>query len=142
MTVDRVLACLRKHPEWDDRRISKAVGAPLADVAAARKPAAKAAPKAAGISRTEFMALYDPTTKARNTLKAAVKLIERGQFYKDHELRKLAGCGDPALWRALANDPDEGFSKYQFRMGDQVWWSDPASVADLLAQHPKAKAVA
>lgn len=177
---ERVRACVAKHPDWTDRRVSRAVkGATAAMAADARGPQPKAAILAAcprhpqyrairppqvsceacqrlwaarghgrsatphgGISRAEFMAVYDPTTKARMALKAAVGTIERGRFYKDHELRRTSGCADPGLWRMLANDPAEGFTRYQFRMADQVWWSDPKSVAELLQTHPKAKAVA
>lgn len=177
---ERVLACLRRHPDWDDQRVRDALNVPtqlVRDARAGNPPAARpgrcrrhpqyramrpprvmcadclrlwaaAAPSGrrpavsrTGISRNEFMSLYDPTTRTRNMLKAAVKMIERGKFYKDHELRRMASCSDPSLWRALASDPAEGFTEHQFRMGDQVWWSDPASVADIIANHARAKGV-
>ena len=141
----KVKNCLSKHPTWEDTRVARTTAAPVGLIRAVRqgaKPEVKTSAGQGGITRAEFMSLHDPTTKMRVCLKEAVKLIGKGRFYKDHELRKMVGASDPALWRALAGDPDEGLTKYQFRMADTVWWTDPESAAAVISTHAKAKAVA
>lgn len=152
--TDRILNCLRKHPDWPDTRVANAMRCHIGPVREARRRSDSAARKTptglpqkaapqSGLTKAEFMAAYDPTTKMRLAIKTAAGMITKGRFYRDHELRKMAGYGggDTSLWRSIAADPDEGFVKYQFRMGDQIWWSDPVSVTDMIATHAKAKEV-
>lgn len=142
----KVKNCLVKHPGWDDTRVARSTAAPVGLIRTVRRGAVPVAKHLAasqgGITRSEFMSLHDPTTKMRQGLKEAVRLIVKGRFYKEHELRKMVGASDAALWRGLAGDPDEGFTKYQFRMGDTIWWTDPESAENLIGTHAKAKAVA
>jgi len=144
---DRVRACLAKHPDWKDERVGRATGARVAEIRAARggKPPAQEAAhqKKLGMTRGDFMAQYDPTTRVRRQLKAAAKIIQRGTIYKDYELRREVGCSDARLWREIAKDPEEGLSELQFVIsGEGVYWSDKATVADILRTVTKAKAVA
>ena len=157
-TEDKVTSCLARHPEWEDRRISKSCTVPVGMVRAERQRTSgvktytlapssstpKPTPQQAGgqkvgISKAEFMAQHDPTTRTRNMIAAAVKLIKPGHFIKDYELRKLAGCGDTGLWNAVASDPDEGFRKHRFQLDNSVWWTDARSRDEMLATNPKAK---
>jgi len=94
-----------------------------------------------GLSESEFLDKFDVNVKTRNQLKDAVRRIERKRFYPDHEMRRLVGCGDCRLWRDLANDPNEGFSQYQFKMRDAIYWSDPESVANILKSNSKASSI-
>lgn len=97
---------------------------------------------AVGISKAEFMAEYDPTTKTKLALRNVVREhLEDDRYIKDHELRKLAGVGDPRLWRDIADDPDEGFTKYQFEFGGTRWWTTPKSRDEMVSSNPKTKAV-
>ena len=155
---DKVASCLEKHPEWEDHRIANSCTVPIRMVRVARQQTAgvktyplaptssalKTTPQQTGgqkvgISKAEFMAQHDPTTRTRNMIAAAVKLIKPGHFIKDYELRKLAGCGDTGLWNAVASDPDEGFRKHRFQLDNSVWWTDARSRDEMLATNPKAK---
>ena len=93
------------------------------------------------ISETDFMQMYDPTTKTRYALDEVLRLIEPGSFIRDHILRKESGCGDPSLWRDIARDPDEPYWKYQFRMGEDVWWTDPDTAERVCQTNKKARRV-
>lgn len=149
--AQRIQRCMQIHPDWTDTRVANAMRCRIRPVHDARQRIGGGQPSAqpvkaaiqGGMSKTEFMAAYDPTTKMRLAIKSAIGMVAKGRFYRDHELRKMAGYGggDASLWRSIASDPDEGFTKYQFRMSDQIWWSDPGSVSDMLATHPKAKPV-
>jgi len=142
---DRIKLAIEKHPDWTDARIAKSFkGCRAAEVRRLRPAGIKAsAPiKKIGMSRGEFMARYDPTTRVRKQLAAAAKLIQRGIIYKDYELRREVGCSDARLWREIAKDPDEGLSELQFAVtGEGVYWSDAATVREILETVTKAKAV-
>lgn len=107
------------------------------------KPAAPAQTggQKVGLTKAEFMAQHDPTTRTRNMMAAAVKLIKPNHFIKDYELRKLSSCGDTGLWNAVASDPDEGFRKYRFGLDGSIYWTDPKSRDEMLATNPKAKEI-
>jgi hypothetical protein len=97
--------------------------------------------KKPGMSEAEFMGRYDSNIRVRNLLKQAVRLIEKNRFYPDHELRRMVHCGDCRLWRDLASDPDEGFTKHQFIINEVIYWSDPESVTKILKNNSKTRSL-
>ena len=103
MSEDRIKLCLSKHPEWDDRRIAKAIQAPVDDVRAVRKlyavrpgetiypghpkadpePAAPA-PPAGGFSLRGVRLL---SKKPADCMKARLYALRRGMGYKVESLQ-------------------------------------------------------
>jgi hypothetical protein len=147
----RIQKCIVAHPTWDDHRVAAAMRCHVGDVRAGRaKPAASSAPHppatpltkpTVGMSRAEFLAQYDPMTKVLNAMRGAIKIIRAGHYYKDHILRQEAGIHDLVTWRGVSKSPDYEFRKYQFRIKDEIFWTDPASAAAELENNPNAKEV-
>ena len=95
-----------------------------------------------GLSRKEFMSEYDPATKTKLVLRKVIsEHLEDDRYISDYELRKLAGIGDPRMWRDIANDPDEDFTKYQFEACGKRWWTTPKSRDEIVTSSSKMKAV-
>ena len=89
------------------------------------------------------MADRDPVVKVRTALQEAVELLNKnkGRVVKNHEMRKVVSCGDPGLWRDLAQDPEEGFTQYQFIWQSEHWWADAETVTALIETKKKARRV-
>lgn len=98
---------------------------------------------AIGISMEEFLEEHDPTAKMRSMLKRAVAVVmdNSGRLIRDCELRREVGCGDSRFWADIARDPSEGFTKYQFKWKDDLYWSDPATVSATCKKYRQAKAL-
>ena len=152
MNQQEAQALVKKH-HGQVRTAAKAAGIPsttlrrrLQGVGPRAAPPAPESPqpkkRRLGLSEREFLQKFDVNVRMRGLLAQAVKQIERRRFYQDHEMRRLVSCGDARLWRDLASDPGEGFSKYQFRMGDTVYWTDPETVNDILSKNSKARPLA
>jgi hypothetical protein len=102
----------------------------------------KPSKKKAGMSRDEFMREFDPITKTRAAIQTAIEMyVESDRYIKENEMKKLAGINDPRIWRDVVDDPDEGFTEYQFDFGNSRWWTTPESRDEMIENNPKAKAV-
>lgn len=107
-----------------------------------KAPKTKLRVQKAGMSRDEFMKEFDPITKARVAIQEAVEeYLEDDRYVKENEMKKLAGITDPKLWRAVADDPEDGFCKYQFEYGGFRWWTTPKSRNEMVESNHKARAV-
>jgi len=108
--------------------------------ASTKEPKRQKRSKSPGLSEQELLQRYDPTEKTRHLMQQIPALIKPGRFLRDYDIRRALGFGDARLFRELARDPDEGFIKYQFVMGNEVWWTDSKTKARMLG-HYKAKEV-
>lgn len=153
----RVKRCFERNPGWDIRRRANGLKVRYAVIQEYMKKHGipeqyelrgedgpqKPKKRKIGISMQDFMEEHDPVTKMRATLRDAVALLSRnkGRFVKNHELRKESGCGDSALWKDIAQDPDEGFTKYQFSWHGEIWWSDEDTVAQIIKTKKQARPI-
>lgn len=79
------------------------------------------------LSRQDLMKKYDPCTKTREAIRAAVT-----QLKDDDEVlpssfflsSKCAGA-NPSVFRQVAAESE--FEPYQFRVGEQIFWSTPGT---------------
>jgi len=92
-----------------------------------------------GLSKAEFMRRHDPIARAQDRMSRIPEVITKGRFYSDWEVCKSIGLsGARKDFQHLARDPDEGWLKYQFRIGKDIWWTDPESRDEILAENPNA----
>lgn len=85
--------------------------------------------KGRGLSKEDFAATFDFTTKTKLAIRRTLKELPEGRILKDSDFREECGIGSGNHgWRQVAESPE--FFPYQFRLGDrEVFWARPKTVA-------------
>jgi len=83
--------------------------------------------KRRGMTREEFAATNDFSTRTRLAIRRTVKTLRADEILKDAEFRSECGVGAGSGWRQIADEPE--FLPYQFRLGDRdYFWATPKTV--------------
>lgn len=108
-----------------------------------RRPAT-ARGKHGGLTRGEFMARHDPTTRARLAIRAGIERMPVGESADQDEILDDATfrtefCDrlPAAGFRTVAEEPE--FTAYQFRVGDRIYWTTPRNKEWLLRKNSRAR---
>jgi len=108
-------------------------------------PSAQPAKKStSSMNRSQFLSKYDTSTKTRDAIRRAVSTLieeddpEKDQIVEDVDFR-MNRCDNVSIqfYRQTANEPE--FEKYQFRMGDKIFWTTPRQVQWAVENVPKAR---
>ena len=131
--------CLRRHPDWNNRRIAKSITGVSYDLinqhrvrlglkpqpSAPRGPSTTLKNGRHVLSRSQFTAQYDRDTRLRLAIeKGVATLTNLDEIINDATFR-VERCGNPpsAGWRQIAEEAQ--FKQYQFQAGGQTHWAHP-----------------
>ena len=99
-----------------------------------------------GMTRQQFLSKYDVNTKSREAIRRGLEtLIEKENPNEDDILEdaqfRTERCGDPnaAGWRGIASEPE--FLRFQFKVGEKVFWTTPRTRQWALESVSKAREV-
>jgi len=136
MDDERIKYCITRHPDWDDRRVSRAMLVPIAAVRDVRKsfgPGQAKEDSGAGLVSLERV-------KARYDIKAAILReigkLGRGKLISENELcDRTAGKDRNRFRRAVENGGDElGAMRIRLRLDDasegKWYWGHAADIAE------------
>lgn len=101
------------------------------------------APKGA-MTRKSFLSKYDEDTKVRESVKRGLVILldspgaESDHIVKDVEFRmEYCQCNHAVGWKTITQEPQ--FRKYQFRSGQDIFWTAPRTKEWALANVSKAR---
>jgi hypothetical protein len=109
---DRIKACIGRHPDWDDYRVSHSLSIPLGDVANARAGlpiAPMLEPSGSGIAGPGFISLDSVIRRydIRAAILREVAALPEGKLIAEAELcTRAAGTDKNRFRRTVENNPD------------------------------------
>jgi hypothetical protein len=143
--AERINACLRRHPDWTDKRIRNALNIQIAEIRTIRAgaPAVAPGPEAAedaprpalglaAVSMAEIRGKLDIAAAIRRELAK----IRRGQLLPEDELCRLTSGRDRNRFRrAVENNPDLARThRVKLRLDDsgdgKYYWGSEEDVAE------------
>lgn len=125
----RVMECIARHPEWEDRRVASSCYAPVALVRSARS-LGKSLPTTRGPETTapgkpvsgKTLADFRKQFDVRERIRSGLKLHLSGVYRTDQDFREACGV-PPAEWRRFADL--EEFEPYRWRYRGVLYWAAP-----------------
>lgn len=109
-----------------------------------KRSAARTGKKRSGLTRGEFMARYDTTTRTRLAIRTGIQRMPVGESADQDEILDDATfrtefCDRvPAVgFRSVAEEPE--FTAYQFRVGDRIYWTSPRNKEWLLRKNNRVR---
>lgn len=140
---ERIREALKRHPDWSDRRIARALHMRIFDITeckairekeSGRNVSNKAISSAiismgqgsgASLSVKEFMKRLDYDQMLRDALAEHC----RDKFIIESQIRTMSGI-PPALWRAVADRKE--FAHNHIADSGKIWWSVTENVQKVL----------
>lgn len=138
--ANRIAACIAKHPDWTDKRVTCAiVGAHIADCAAVRAgnpiSVPQATPAATGVIDLEQVRRhYDLFSKIQQEIKG----IPHGKLIAEDELRQRVAGSDRNRFRRTVENNLDALKTYRVKLkleegtDGKVFWGNVEDVAAAL----------
>ena len=127
--ADRIAACIARHPDWNDKRVAKAIACRMHEVEAVRagnpasEPEPRSTPKAVGIVTLD-------TVREKLDIRAAIHRetlrIRPGQLVEEREMRARTAGNDAARFRRAVENHEDEFAPFRLKLrltdGEARWW--------------------